>query len=149
MPTKSYTRETQYWETDQMGVIHHVSYIRWFEEARIRVMAAWGVPFDELERNGVLIPVLDVGCRYIKPARFPDTMRLDLELEGFEASRGVRFAVNYRVIHAATGELLTTGSSQHCFADRQFRVIRLKRDHLEYYERFLAMEKGISGSGDR
>ena len=28
----------KYYETDQMGIIHHSNYIRWFEEARIDYM---------------------------------------------------------------------------------------------------------------
>ena len=30
-----YTRKVAYYETDQMGIVHHSNYIRWFEEARI------------------------------------------------------------------------------------------------------------------
>ena len=29
-----YTHRVQYYETDQMGIVHHSNYIRWFEEAK-------------------------------------------------------------------------------------------------------------------
>ena len=37
-----YTRTAKYYETDQMGIIHHSNYIRWMEEARNDVMTQMG-----------------------------------------------------------------------------------------------------------
>ena len=41
---KPYIRKVQYYETDQMGFVHHSNYIRWFEEARIHFMRRWASP---------------------------------------------------------------------------------------------------------
>ena len=35
MEIKPYYHNAKYYETDQMSIIHHSNYIRWFEEARI------------------------------------------------------------------------------------------------------------------
>ena len=53
----SFVRTALYYETDQMGIIHHSNYIRWFEEARLHYMKELGLPYDELERMGIIIPV--------------------------------------------------------------------------------------------
>ena len=34
-----YDRSINYYETDQMGIVHHSNYIRYFEEARLDMMA--------------------------------------------------------------------------------------------------------------
>ena len=70
---KPYERETFYYETDQMGIIHHSNYIRWFEESRIEFLKQIGIPYDEMERRGLLIPVLGVSCKYKKAFRYFDS----------------------------------------------------------------------------
>ena len=47
-----YTHRVQYYETDQMGIVHHSNYIRWFEEARIDWMRHCGISYREMEKTG-------------------------------------------------------------------------------------------------
>ena len=54
----------QYYETDQMGIIHHSNYIRWFEEARVTLMEQLGLGYDVTEEKGILSPVLSIECDY-------------------------------------------------------------------------------------
>ena len=44
-----YTHKVQYYETDQMGIVHHSNYIRWFEEARSDVLEKAGMGYDVME----------------------------------------------------------------------------------------------------
>ena len=41
---KPYTKTAKYYETDQMGIIHHSNYIRWMEEARVDMLSQIGYP---------------------------------------------------------------------------------------------------------
>ena len=68
----AYEREANYYETDKMGIIHHSNYIRWFEEARIGFMKNIGFPYDAMEDNGIMMPVLSVECDYKSSVRFGD-----------------------------------------------------------------------------
>lgn len=43
---KPYQHKVQYYETDQMGIVHHSNYIRWFEEARTDYMEKMGMGYD-------------------------------------------------------------------------------------------------------
>ncbi|MGE9641746.1 acyl-CoA thioesterase, partial [Escherichia coli] len=47
-----YVREPFYYETDQMGIIHHSNYIRWFEEARVALLVHLGFPYKKIEESG-------------------------------------------------------------------------------------------------
>ena len=58
-----YLHKVQYYETDQMKVVHHSNYIRWMEEARIAFLDAIGVSYAELETRGIISPVLSVDCQ--------------------------------------------------------------------------------------
>ena len=66
MNIQPYQHIAQYYETDQMGIIHHSNYIRWFEESRIDYLKQIGLPYEDMEKNGMISPVLEVSCQYMK-----------------------------------------------------------------------------------
>ena len=61
---KHYEHKAHYYETDQMGIIHHSNYIRWFEEARTNLLDSVGFGYDQMEKSGIIIPVLAIQCEY-------------------------------------------------------------------------------------
>jgi hypothetical protein len=58
--TPGYLRSPHYYETDQMGIVHHSNYIRWFEEARVQLLNYLGCSYKEIEEAGIIIPC--AGC---------------------------------------------------------------------------------------
>ncbi len=134
MEIKPYYHNAKYYETDQMSVIHHSNYIRWFEEARIDCLEQMGVPYDEMEARGVIIPVIGVSAEYKSMTRFKDTVEITLKLLAYN---GVRFTMGYEVRDAKTGTLRCTGTSQHCFIDRNDRPIILKKAAPDYHQCFM------------
>ena len=73
---KDYEHNAKYYETDQMGCVHHSNYIRWMEEARVDLMDQMGCGYRAMEEAGVCSPVLEVNCRYKSMVRFGDTVRI-------------------------------------------------------------------------
>ena len=120
-----YKRKVHYYETDQMAIVHHSNYIRWFEEARINFLDDIGLGMNVIEEKGVLIPVLSVTCNYRSMTRFNDTVCVGLRIEKYN---GIKLQVSYRITDFATGELRTTGSSEHCFINNAGNVISLKKE---------------------
>lgn len=129
-----YTHKAQYYETDQMGIIHHSNYIRWFEEARVGFLEAAGCPYSRLEEEGIQSPVLEVSCTYHSMVRFGDTADIAVSVESFN---GIRLTLRYEIRDAATGELRTTGYSRHCFMEPGGKLLSLKRSRPEVYETLL------------
>ena len=105
----SFIRTALYYETDQMGIIHHSNYIRWFEEARLHYMKELGLPYDELERMGIIIPVLSVDCRYRQPVRYDETVRIHMSITKFN---GVKMRAVYEVRDEKTNELRAEGAAR-------------------------------------
>ncbi|NLB15722.1 MAG: acyl-CoA thioesterase, partial [Clostridiales bacterium] len=60
-----YCHKVQYYETDQMGIVHHSNYIRWMEEARCAWRYEKGFGLETFEKVGVVSPVVSLSCRYI------------------------------------------------------------------------------------
>ena len=124
MELKPYRRTVQYYETDQMAIVHHSNYIRWFEEARLDQLTQLGIHYPLLESKGIIIPVVDINCSYLVSARYGDEVSIIPKLVQYS---GVRMVYQYEVRHCTTNQLLATGSSTHCFLDEQRRPISLKR----------------------
>lgn len=129
-----YEQEAQYYETDQMGIIHHSNYLRWFESARIRFLKEIGIDYRQCEEMGIISPVMEVTCTYKSMVRFGDVVEIYTRFQDYT---GVKFYVTYEVRDKATGELRTTGRSKHCFTDKTGRPISLKRVNPELHERLL------------
>ena len=68
--------DVRYYETDQMGIVHHSNYIRYFECGRVAMLKELGFPVEKIEETGVMLPVVSVDCRYKVPARLGDTLRV-------------------------------------------------------------------------
>ncbi|NOY30423.1 MAG: acyl-CoA thioesterase [Planctomycetes bacterium] len=79
--------EIRYYETDGQGIVHHANYFKYFELARVKMLASVGLDYAELERQGILLVVHSISCRYLLPARFGDTLRLVTRIDRSTAAR--------------------------------------------------------------
>ena len=129
----------RYYETDKMGITHHSNYIRWMEEARIDYLEQVGLPYDKLEEMGVFSPVVSLECRYKSPTTLPEAVRIAVFPEGFN---GVRLRFRYEMRRG--DRLVAEARSEHCFVDAAGKLLRLRRDHPELYERLMS----LTPSGD-
>ena len=119
-----YLRRANYYETDQMGVVHHSNYIRWFEEARIDLLKQHGIDYRGLEQRGIIIPVVDVSCIYLRSVRFDDEVEIHLALTRYT---GARMCFAYEVRFCRDGKPAAKGSSTHCFISPDGKPLALKR----------------------
>ena len=98
-----YIIKARYYETDQMGIIHHANYIRWMEEARI----------DLMNQMGYLSPVLHAECEYKKSVKFDDEVKIVVSLQEFSR---LKFTLKYEIYNLSQdGVLSAVGSTRHCF----------------------------------
>ena len=112
----------RYYETDQMAVVHHSNYIRYFEVARNRMMADWGLPLERFEKEyGIQIPIVSVECHFKHPARMGDVLTAVAEIDEVPLAR---LKVRQSVIDQ-NGNVCAEGSVVLGFIDaRTFRPVR-------------------------
>lgn len=127
---KIYQHKVQYYETDQMAIVHHSNYIRWMEEARIDFLSQIGCDYKSMEDSGIISPVTAVECKYKVSARFGDTVSIQVWVEEF---RGVKLKLGYEM-HNQDGTLLSEGRSEHCFVSREGKILNMKRAAPEIFE---------------
>lgn len=135
MQLRPYRRKAYYYETDRMDIIHHSNYVRWLEEARVDLLEQVGLPFSEIEKRGLVSPVLSVETNYKFPVRFGDEFEVKATLTDWG---GCRYALEYEITNVTTGQLACLAKTTHCFTDPTLRPVRLKKTHPDIYEKFSA-----------
>ena len=80
MITRDVQIRVRYYETDCMGIVHHSNYIRYYEVARTEMLREFGTTYRQMERDGVMLPVLDVHSSYGAPAYDDDLLTVRVTL---------------------------------------------------------------------
>ena len=70
--------KVRYYETDQMGIVHHSNYLKFFEFARIEWLEELKMPYHEIERNKIILPVVNCELKFLKPLVFGDTFKVEV-----------------------------------------------------------------------
>jgi acyl-CoA thioester hydrolase len=110
-----------YGDTDTMGIVYHANYLRWFEMGRNELFRHLGMPYTMIEAQGLMLPVAEVKCNYIAPAKYDDVLVIETSVnKKFRA--GIQF--DYRIFNADETLTHTTGYTRHAFVNEKGRVIR-------------------------
>ena len=112
----------RYAETDAMGIVHHSSYIVYFEAARVHYSNVRGIPYTSLVELGYYLTVAEVHARYAAPARFGQIVAARCWVDDLK-SRSLTFG--YEIADTVTGLVHVTGQTRHVCITRDGQVARL------------------------
>ena len=107
----------EYHHTDQMGIVHHSNYVKFFEVARTEWLRAMGITYAEMECRGVMMPIVDVAVKYRNPALYDELISVTAFVD--EAPMA-RMTFRYEV-RGEDGREIATGSTTLGFIDSQTR----------------------------
>ena len=127
------TLTVRYAETDQMGVVHHANYAVWFEEGRSDFMRIFGISYSSIEEKGVMLPLYELNCRYIAPAKYEDEIIVITTLKSISR---VRVSFSYQVINKKNKLLLATGETMHVWTNKDLRPINAQKVIPEVFSLF-------------
>lgn len=103
----------RYADTDKMGVVYHSNYAVYFEVGRTEMFREIGMTYDEMEKNNVMLPLVDLHINYKRPARYDDLITVTTTVKELP---GVKIRFDYQ-IHNEKGELLVDGYTTLAFID--------------------------------
>ncbi|KGA97267.1 hypothetical protein AJ85_04480 [Alkalihalobacillus alcalophilus ATCC 27647 = CGMCC 1.3604] len=128
----------RYAETDQMGVVHHSNYVVWFEVGRTEFIKELGFSYAEMERDGILSPVIDLQVSYKQPTTYGEEVSIHTWVEEYD---GIRVKYGYEVKNKA-GQLCVTGNSVHvCVKKDNFRPISIRKTLPHWHEAYEKIKK--------
>ncbi len=125
-PAKSITvtpMRVRFFETDLMGIVHHGSYLTYFEAGRVEWLRARGVTYADWAATGVHLPVVEAHVHYHSPARFDDLLDVETRLETL---RTVSLKFVYRILR--DGKLLVDGYTRLGCIDADHKLLRIPEE---------------------
>lgn len=112
----------RYAETDAMGVVHHATYLVYFEEGRSQYMRDIGSDYAKIEASGYQLPVTEAKVRYVGGRCYGDLVRVRTWIAE-NLSRRVTFS--YEIVDPVNREVLVTGMTKHIWTDPKGQVVRV------------------------
>ncbi len=89
-----------------MGVVYHSNFFQYFEVARAESIRQLGFTYADMEKMGVIMPVIEVHCRYIRPALYDDLLTVKVILKELPLHHKIEFV---QEVYNEQEELLAAG----------------------------------------
>ena len=118
-----------YADVDQMGFVYYANYLVYFERGRNELLRECGLPYRELEEQGIMLPVIEAHCEYKKSAYYDDELSI---ITCAEEVKGVRAKLSCEIYRG--DQLLAHGYTWHVSTNPQGRPCRMSKSLLELFE---------------
>ena len=100
--------------TDQMGVVYYGHYAQFYEIGRTEAIRQIGYTYKEIEALGIIMPVVDIHSRFLRPAKYDDLITVKTTLKEMPTHFKIVF---HAEIFNQQDELLNTGVVTLFFVD--------------------------------
>ncbi|MBI3209961.1 MAG: acyl-CoA thioesterase [Candidatus Solibacter usitatus] len=109
-----------------MGIVYHSNYLIWMEVGRVELCRSLGVTYRDMEREGVLLTVAEVNCRFHGAARYDDEVIVNTRL-GHVHPRMVTF--EYEMRRVDDGLRLVSGHTKHVICGPDLKPARMPQKY--------------------
>jgi len=117
-----------YKDVDQMGVVYYSRYFEYFEEARTELLASIGLGVTDVEKKGIMLPVISSHCDYLRGARFEQNIIIRASISTEPRSK---LQIDYSVFIENEKEPIATGYTDHAFVNDRGVAVRAPKMILE------------------
>jgi acyl-CoA thioester hydrolase len=97
----------RYGETDQMGYMYYGNYAQFYEVGRVEMLRSMGLTYSGMEQSGIMMPVLEMHCKYLKPALYDEEITVKVILEKMP---GIKIQFKYELFNEKN-ELINLGET--------------------------------------
>jgi acyl-CoA thioester hydrolase len=105
----------RYGETDQMGYMYYGNYAQFYEVGRVEMLRSLGLTYSGMEESGIKMPVLELKCKYLKPALYDEEITVNVIMDKIP---GIRIHFRYELFNEKQ-ELINTGETLLVFVNMQ------------------------------
>ena len=103
----------RYGETDQMGYMYYGNYAEFFEVGRVEMLRSLGMTYSGMEASGIMMPVLEMHSKYLKPAVYDDEITINVIMAKMP---GVKIHFRYELFNSRQ-ELIHIGETTLAFVN--------------------------------
>ena len=122
-----------------MGVVYHANYLVWMELGRTEYGKPDGFVYSELEREGIVMTVVEANVRYLNAARYDEEVTVRTRIAESNARRVV-FHYELVVVEGEGKERrVATGETKHLFCalssdKRELKLTKLPEKWRWFFE---------------
>ena len=100
----------RYSEIDRLGTFYNSRALEWFEVGRTELLRSLGMPYPQMEAQGVCLPLITAHVDYHRRAGYDERLRIATRLAA-EGRARLRFDV--AITHADAGHPVASGYTVH------------------------------------
>lgn len=121
-----------FFDVDAMHIVWHGNYVKYLEMARCDFLASIGYDYNEMGKQGFSWPIVRMDFKYIKPAVFGQTIRIEMAIVEIESCLRIDYtifddATNIKLTQASTTQAavsLATGQLQYQTPDSWLQAVQ-------------------------
>ncbi len=115
----THTLRVRYAETDPMKYVYYGNYATYFEVARVELFRQLGLPYEEIEQQGIWLPVSEFSIKYIKPAMYDQNLEIHTYIKKIP---GVRIEFEYEIYNPSK-QKITEAKTTLFFLDSKLNKV--------------------------
>ena len=113
----------RYADADPMNVVYYGNYAQYFEVGRVESLRALGISYKVIEDLGIILPVVELNVKYLRPARYDDLLTITTQLRELPIDHRITF---HQEIHNEEGKLerltVQQGFIQLEFKNKKYQI---------------------------
>ena len=109
----THSLRVRYGETDPMKYVYYGNYAEYLEVARVELFRELGIPYNEIENQGIWLPVSEFSIKYLKPGLYDEILEIHTYIKKLP---GVRIEFDYE-IYNSSNEKITEAKTTLFFLD--------------------------------
>jgi acyl-CoA thioester hydrolase len=98
-----------------MGYMYYGNYAEFYEVGRVEMLRSLGLTYSGMEESGIKMPVLELKCKYLKPALYDEEITVRVIMEKMPS---IRIVFRYELFNEKE-ELINTGETLLVFVNMQ------------------------------
>jgi len=108
-------------DTDAYGVMHHSSYFKWFEEARISFASnILGISMEEFNEKKIKLPVIESYCKYIYAIKYGDIIDIEVKIKFHKAPK---WTIYYKIYNKNDTKIYAEGYTVHIYLNEKNQIL--------------------------
>ena len=119
-----------YKDVDQMGIVYYSRYLEYFEQYRTELLASIGLGVSDVEKKGIMLPVILSHCEYSIGAKFEQEITVRAKISSIPRSR---LHIDYYVFINNEREVLVSGYTEHAFINDKGVAVRAPKMILDCF----------------
>ena len=122
-----------YSDCDPFNVVYYANYFTLFERGRTELFRAMGIPYSDIEKQDIFVPVSDTRCRYKRSARYDDLLSIESLVQEIKRAS---ITIAYRIFRNNQSELLAEGYTVHAFVNIEGKPRRIPQEIIDRIEAY-------------